>query len=221
MKCTYVTLAMLCVVGWISAAQVGKISFIVGEAYYRVNINQPYKPVSMNMPISDTGYLKTGLDSSVEVLWSNGTSSTLTANRQISLKSLMAEANSKQSLRKKLENKMGNLRLQSNRLISSEAGIRRSEAEVQDKSLLYWHAEPLQSIAECIELFDSKQYARAIPLFNKVIEQSPLMKDAELAHAYLMIIYEEMGNTAMLQKHIDILKQDFPGSTLIESLPKD
>jgi tetratricopeptide (TPR) repeat protein len=221
MRRIFITAIFLAILCYLYSAQVGKINFPVGEVYYQANINQPYKPVSINMALSDTGYLKTGLGSSVEVLWNNGTTSTVPANRVVSIKNLMNEANTQQSLRKKLESKMGNLRLQSNRLVSSEAGIRRSEAQVQDKGLLYWHAEPLQDIDECIELFNSRQFARAIPLFNKVIEQSPLMKDAELAHAYLLIIYEELGDLQMLKKHIDTLKQDFPSSSLIESLPKD
>ena len=192
MRRIFITAIFLAILCYLYSAQVGKINFPVGEVYYQANINQPYKPVSINMALSDTGYLKTGLGSSVEVLWNNGTTSTVPANRVVSIKNLMNEANT-----------------------------RRSEAQVQDKGLLYWHAEPLQDIDECIELFNSRQFARAIPLFNKVIEQSPLMKDAELAHAYLLIIYEELGDLQMLKKHIDTLKQDFPSSSLIESLPKD
>ncbi|PKN72243.1 MAG: hypothetical protein CVU50_08125 [Candidatus Cloacimonetes bacterium HGW-Cloacimonetes-3] len=205
----------------LGAAQVGKIRFILGEVQYRANQNQPYKFASLGLPISEDGFLKTGPDSSVEVQWSEGGTSTVPANRQVGVRKLLDEASSKQNWKNKLENKVGNLKLQNKRRASSTAGIRREEADVSRDSLLFWYIEELQEISEAISLYETKQYTKAIPLFEKVINQAPLKKDAELSHAYLILIYDSLGDVVKLKKHVTLLKQDFPESTTLDSLPTD
>ena len=213
---------VLCILGVsLVAAQIGKIRFFTGEVQYRASQNQAYKPATINLSVSEEGYLKTGPDSSVEILWTNGITSTVNASSQVNVKKLMEEACSKQNWMNKLENKVGNLKLQNIKRASSTAGIRRDEAEVQKDSLLFWVLDPQQDINEAIDLFDLKQYAKAAPLFEKVVTQAPLKKDAELAHAYLILIYNTLGEKASMQKHVQALTQDFPNSTTLDSLPAD
>ncbi len=205
----------------LGASQVGKIRFILGEVQYRQNQNQPYKSATLELPVAEDGFLKTGPDSSVEVLWIGGGTTTVPANRQVGIRKLLEEASAKQNWKNKLENKVGNLKLQNKRRASSTAGIRRDEAEVSRDSLLYWYIDEQQDIAEPITLYETKQYNKAITLFEKVIYQAPLKKDAELSHAYLILIYDALGDTAKLKKHVALLKQDFPESTTLDSLPTD
>lgn len=205
----------------LGASQVGKIRFIIGEVQYRPNQNQPYKSAALDLPVAEDGFLKTGPDSSVEVLWTGGGTTTVPANRQVGIRKLLEEASAKQNWKNKLENKVGNLKLQNKRRASSTAGIRRDEAEVSRDSLLYWYIDEQQDIAEPITLYETKQYNKAITLFEKVIYQAPLKKDAELSHAYLILIYDALGDTAKLKKHVALLKQDFPESTTLDSLPTD
>jgi hypothetical protein len=60
-----------------------------------------------------------------------------------------------------------------------------------------------------------------VAIFEKIIEQAPLAKNAELAHACLIMIYDEQGNKTMMKKHIQQLKEDFPDSSTLDSLPPD
>jgi hypothetical protein len=216
----FVVIACLACV-YLGAAQVGKITFFVGEVLYRANQNQAYKGVIRDMLLAEDGFLKTGPDSSVEVLWLSGGTVTIESNRQVSIRKLFEEASSKQNWKNRLESKVGNLKLQSKRRASTTAGIRRDEAEVKRDSLLFWSVEPMQDILPAIDLFEGKQYLKAIPLFEAVIQQAPLKKDAELSHAYLILIYDAIGDTQKLKKQVEVLKQDFPRSTILDSLPQD
>jgi Tfp pilus assembly protein PilF len=68
---------------------------------------------------------------------------------------------------------------------------------------------------------DIRDYTKAVEIFEKVIEQSPLDKDAELSHTCLIMIYDELGDKVNLQKHIKQLKEDFPDSSALDSLPPE
>lgn len=205
----------------LNAAQVGKIRFILGDVKYKASQNQPYKAASLDLSLSEDGFLFTGPDSSVEIQWQSGGTSTIGSNKQVSVHKLYEDASSKQNWKNRLENKVSNLKLQNKRRASSTAGIRREESDVTRDSLLFWYEEPKQSIDEAIVLFESKQYTRSIPLFEKVITQAPLRKDAELSHAYLILIYDAIGDKQKLKEHADVLKRDFPNSTTLDSLPVD
>ncbi len=205
----------------LNAAQVGKIRFILGDVKYKASQNQPYKAASLDLSLSEDGFLFTGPDSSVEIQWQSGGTSTIGSNKQVSVRKLYEDASSKQNWKNRLENKVSNLKLQNKRRASSTAGIRREESDVTRDSLLFWYEEPKQSIDEAIVLFESKQYTRSIPLFEKVITQAPLRKDAELSHAYLILIYDAIGDKQKLKEHADVLKRDFPNSTTLDSLPVD
>ena len=212
----------LCLLGLhMEAAQVGKIRFFSGDVQYRTNQNQAYKPASINLPISEDGCLKTGPDSYVEIVWESGITSTVNASSQVGIRKLMEDASSKQNWMNKLETKVGNLKLQNKRRASGTAGIRRDEAEVTTDSLLFWVLDPQQDINEAIDLYEMKQYTKATPLFEKVVIQAPLKRDAELAHAYLILIYNAAGDKANMQKHINALMQDFPNSATLDCLPTD
>lgn len=212
-----IALCLLCL--GLSAAQIGKIRFILGDVKYKASQNQNYKAASIDLSLVEDGFLLTGPDSSVEVQWLSGGTSTIGSNKQVSIRKLFEEASSKQNWKNRLENKVSNLKLQNKRRASSTAGIRRDESDVTRDSLLYWYEEPKQDIDDAIALYEIKQYSRSIPLFEKVIAQAPLKKDAELSHAYLILIYDAIGEKQKLKEHSDVLKRDFPNSTTLDSLP--
>jgi len=202
------------------SAPLGKIRFLIGEVHYRKNQNAPWKSVTLNQEIELAGFIKTGPGSTAEILWNNNLSTTVTAKSQVAVKQLYDELNSQKKWVQQVKDKVSGLSLQNKQKTSTAAGIRREEAQLEIQTELYWDAVPLQDIQEAVDLFERREFNLAIPLFLLVIEQGPLAKEAELAHGYLILSYEELKNTAKRDEHIRILKTDFPQSSIIPSLPE-
>lgn len=203
------------------AQNLGVIRFVLGDVQYRSNQNSPWKTATLNGVIEPNSIIRTGLDSSVEILWSSNLSSSITAGKSVTLRDLYDEVHKKQQWVTQLKDKASNLSLQSKQRATTVAGIRRDEVEIKSQGDLFWDMDPLQNLDEAIALFESQNYTAAITALKKVIDQGPLKKDAELAHTYLILIYEEQKNPALMKKQIGILRADFPRSTMLDSLPKD
>ena len=202
----------------LTAAPVGQIIFFRGEVQYKQSQNSAYKTPVMNAKVQEEGFLKIGLDSSAEIKWTNGNVSKVDETGTFSICKLLKEANSKSNIRSKVMDKVNKLKLQNTRTASSVAGIRREEAELKQTTPLRWENEQTISIDDAIALYDSLKFAEAIPAFQSVINQAPLKNDAELAHAYLIMIYDEQNDIPNRQEHIERLKSDFPCSTILEDL---
>jgi tetratricopeptide (TPR) repeat protein len=200
---------------------VGKINFFLGEVQMKDNQNLAYKTATMNAVVHQEGYVKTGPDASLEIKWTNGCVSKVDPNKQLSIAKLLEEANANPNWRNKLANKASGLKLQSKQSAKSVAGIRRDEVEVKKESSLFWYTETPLVIDDAIAFFDNKNYTSAIPIFEGVIEQGPLKRDAELAHTYLILIYDELGDKTKMKQHVETLKADFPESSTLDSLPPD
>ncbi len=221
MKKLGIVIILLGLLACLAAAEVvGKIRFQIGEVHYRENQNQSYKLTTLGISVHREGYLKTGPGSSVEVQWNNGSVSKVESNTQIAVSKLLADASVNANWNSKLKDRIKNLQSQK-RSASSEAGIRREEAEVKKESQLFWYQDTIYDLQAAIDYFSQSDYAKAIPIFEGVIQQGPLKRDAELAHAYLILIFEEQGNKVELKKHIELLKADFPNSSTLDSLPPE
>lgn len=221
MKKIVITLAISAAIMILTATPVGKVSFFLGDVQVKDTINQAYKPVVMNAIIHQEAYVKTGPDASLEIKWNNGTTYVVAANASVSISKLMAEANANPNWRSKMSSKVNNLKLQNKQSAKSVAGIRRDEVEVKKESTLFWYVDTNFVLEDAITLYDNKDYTTAIPIFEGVINQGPLKQDAELSHAYLIMIYEELGDKAKQKKHTELLKADFPDSTTLDSLPPE
>ncbi len=220
MKKTIIFLLIALATNFLCSEVVGKIRFMVGEVQYKEGLNLTYKTATLNAQVHREGFLKTGPGSSVEVQWANGSVATVAANSQVAITKLLADASTDANWKNRLWDKVNNLKT-TNRSASSVAGIRREEAEVKKQSQLYWYQDNTYYLQDGIELFDNQEYPKAIPIFEGVIQQGPLKKDAELAHAYLIMIYEELGDKVNRQKHVELLKADFPSSSTLDSLPTE
>lgn len=218
-KATLITLLLTLAV-LLSAASVGKIRFLLGEAQYKDTQSKPFKPATLHMQVSSEGFIKTGPDATVEIQWTNGTVSIINANTQQSVSKLLAVANTNPNWKNKMWDRVNGLKLQNNRA-ESTAGIRRDEAEVKKESQLYWFVDTPPNIEEAIAFFEAKDFTKAIPIFEEVITYSPLNNEAELSHAYLIMIFDETGDKINMKKHIELLKTDFPNSSTLDSLPPE
>lgn len=217
MKKTIITALFLMTAIMLTAVIVGKIRFINGEVLYRENQNRPYTKTTIGAAIHDSGYIKTGIDSEAEITWNNNTVDILEANSEYSITKLLEKANSQPSFRNKLWNNLNSLKLQNTRRATSVAGIRREEAEVEKDKQLFWSTEDSINIEEAISLYDAGNLDGAIKMFEQIIYQGPLSKNAELAHAYLILIYTDQGKNELAEKQIKILQTDFPGSTVLNT----
>lgn len=219
MKKTIYTLILILFYALLSAAPLGKLRFVLGEVHYRDNQNSPWKEAKINQLVDENGQLKTGPGSTAEILWNNNLSSTVAAKSTLTIKKLFEELSSQQKWVNQVKDKVSGMSLQKKQQPATVAGIRREEAQVEIQTELFWDAEPLVDITEAIALYEDSEFEPAIPLFLKVIEQGPLKKDAEIAHSYLILIYEEQKDTVNRNHHIRLLKTDFPTSVIIPSLP--
>ncbi len=199
---------------------VGKIRFLVGEVQYKESQNLNYKTTLLNALVHKEGYFKTGPGSSVEIQWNNGSVSVINASTQVAVSKVMADAANNANWKNKMWDKVNNLKTQ-NRSAGTVAGIRRDEAEVKKESQLFWYQDALYDIQAGIDHYDKGEYTQAIPIFEGVIQQGPLKKDAEISRAYLIMIYDELGDKTKQKQQVDLLKADFPHSSMLESLPPE
>ena len=222
MKKTMLIITFAGIILCLFPAPVGKIRFLVGEVQYKTSLNLTYKPATLNMEVEPEGYIKTGPDSKAEIQWNNGIKSVINANTQINISKLQADALNNPNYRINLRDRINNLRVQNEKREANQvAGIRREEEEIIPESELFWYSEPKYKVKDALNYMDAKNYPQAIEIFEKVIEQSPLDKDAELSHTCLIMIYDELGDRVNLQKHIKQLKEDFPDSSALDSLPPE
>ena len=221
MKKTMLIITFAGIILCLFPAPVGKIRFLVGEVQYKTSLNLTYKPATLNMEVEPEGYIKTGPDSKAEIQWNNGIKSVINANTQINISKLQADALNNPNYRINLRDRINNLRVQNEKRDANQvAGIRKKEEEIIPESELFWYSEQY-NVRDALTFMDAKNYPQAIEIFEKVIEQSPLDKDAELSHTCLIMIYDELGDKVNLQKHIKQLKEDFPDSSALDSLPPE
>jgi len=221
MKKTMLIITFAGIILCLFPAPVGKIRFLVGEVQYKTSLNLTYKPATLNMEVEPEGYIKTGPDSKAEIQWNNGIKSVINANTQINISKLQADALNNPNYRINLRDRINNLRVQNEKRDANQvAGIRKKEEEIIPESELFWYSEQY-NVKDALTFMDAKNYPQAIEIFEKVIEQSPLDKDAELSHICLIMIYDEQGDKVNLQKHIKQLKEDFPDSSALDSLPPE
>jgi len=221
MKKTMLIITFAGIILCLFPAPVGKIRFLVGEVQYKTSLNLTYKPATLNMEVEPEGYIKTGPDSKAEIQWNNGIKSVINANTQINISKLQADALNNPNYQINLRDRINNLRVQNEKRDANQvAGIRKKEEEIIPESELFWYSEQY-NVKDALTFMDAKNYPQAIEIFEKVIEQSPLDKDAELSHTCLIMIYDELGDKVNLQKHIKQLKEDFPDSSALDSLPPE
>lgn len=213
------TAVLVMAVGILLAAPVGKIRFLVGDVQYKEHQNAPWKKATLNQDVEPTASFKTGIDSKVEIIFSGNQSHTIEARMTLTIKKIQQDMQSQQKWTAQVREKASNMSLQNKQRNTNVAGIRREEADIK-KSDLYWYIPPRQDIQEALDLFDLKEYQKAIPKFELVIEQGPLKRDAEIARTMLILIYDELKDKPRQKSHYDALKRDFPQSELLRSMPE-
>lgn len=219
MKHLLLMLCMLLLLLPLAAEVVGKIYFVSGTVEYKENLNAPFKVATRNMQVHMDGYLKTGLAAKAEINFDNGARAVVEQNKNTGIRLLLEEANAQGGWSDKVKRQIKNLSLPQNRESSAVAGIRRTEAQAEKKSDYFWEIEEAADLQTAMSFYDQGKYTEAIPLLAKVIEQGPLLEDAEISHLLLAMIYEEQQNPIARDKHLSTLRKDFPHSQFLDNLP--
>jgi len=219
MKKVFLSLVFILPILALNAEIVGSIKFFLGNVEYKESPNASFRTATLNMPVHSSGVLRTALAAEAEIHFTNGAIARVEANKTLSISKIMDAANQKGSWNDKLKRQMKNLKISDNRRAGSVAGIRRTEAELIQKDDYFWAMPEPASYERALTLFESGQYSEAIPILEKVIEQAPLHSEAELSHIMLILIYEEETRTEDRNRHIRVLKNDFPQSHFLQDLP--
>ena len=201
------------------AEGIGTISFVLGTVEYRPNQNSTFVSATRNMSVSLDGFIRTDLGAKAEIIFTGGALGKVEANKVVGIRQLYEEASAAGAWSSKVKRQLKNLSLPSKKEASSVAGIRRSEAQVQKTSAYFW-AMPEQALFEdAMAKYEAGKLSEAIPILERVIEQDPLSRDAELSHLLLGLIHDELRDPEQRDKHLGILRKDFPHSQFLDSLP--
>lgn len=207
-----ILLLLICMTNLLFAEKAGEVKFVCGDVKYKSPNSSKFTKISIKDIIDMNGVLKTEMDSEVEIKWLDNTTSTVSANKTVSVKKVYDESRKSKSRFNKLEDKLNQLSMQNKQTASTVAAIRRDEAEDKVESELYWDVDPAISLNSAIELYQQQKLEDATKIFQKIVEQAPLSKDAENSIGYLIIIFDKTGD----QKNLDLYKKklhdDFPNS---------
>lgn len=216
MKNIMITCLLLCCT-WLYAERVGKVSFLIGKAFYKTNNSAKWQSLQLETAIDQNGYVQTQVDAELEILWNNGTRYRVKGESNTAVKDLFEKSKKSMNWQEKMEDKLAFLvATREKTKATNVAGIRKDEVSLDKSSELFWAVDPVYYLKDGIEQYDNQHYAEAITTFKKVIEQGPLRSDAEIAHAYLAICYNKLNGTADAREHLELLLKDFPGSGLVE-----
>lgn len=213
----YLICALLLSIAILNAQVIGKIGLVTGSVKYKESQNAAYRDATRNMLIHKDGILKLDLSSTAELIFNDLGNTEVTGRKELSIRDVYDQLKKPKSLVDRLKVSLKNVNTFSNERPKSEAGIRRDEQHLAKQELYYWEELELVKLADAIALFEQGNSDAAIQSFEKVIEQDPISRDAEIAHGYLIIIYSESPATAAkMQEHMSLLRRDFPRSEFLE-----
>lgn len=204
---------------------VGTVTFVLGEAKYKENVNSSWKDLELNAKIDASGIIKTGLDSEISITWTKSKiPQRILAERQATVQELLNQSMKSATWKEKLESKLTILVAEKKKKKDaiSVAGVRRAEVKLDSdnevSSDLYWKTEKKVSLEEALSAYEQKDFDTAVGRFYKIIEQSPLSKDAEMSRAHLVLYYSSINDTRRAKEQLQVLKADFPNSELASEI---
>lgn len=193
----------------------GKVSFLLGKATYQVEGTKKWNSIKLDDKVFQNWIVKTSSDAELEISWENGTTSEISSDETIALKSLLKDIKVETSWFDRMKSKLQILFAKSsNSKVKDVAGIRQSEVNISKKDSLYWEALPKTDFNEAYALYINNEWKKAATLFEEVIEQNPLNKNAEISRSCLIIIYSEQGDKIKATEHLSHFISDFPESDL-------
>ena len=199
----------------LSQGMKGKVSFLLGKATYQVEGTKSWKAIKLDATVFQNWVVKTQDGAELEISWENGTTSEISSNEKIALKSLIKDTKVELSWFERMKNKLQVLFTRSSSSkVKDVAGIRQSEVVIAQKDSLYWESLPKTDFNEAYAHYINNEWNKAKDLFEQVVFENPLHKNAEISRSCLIIIYSEQGNKEKATEHLSHFINDFPDSDL-------
>ncbi len=211
-----VFLFVLSVVMLNAQTTVGKVSFLLGQAQSAVEGTNNWENLKMSSKIASNHVLKLIDDTEMEITWDNGETTEISGPKTVKVTELLKGLKVQTGWLDRVKKKVGILLTDNeNANVRGVAGVRRTEVNIEAKDSLYW--QPLQetNFNDGYAAFKDNNFERASELFEKVVMQNPLGKQAEIARACLVTIYTELKNTTKANQHLEAFLRDFPDSELL------
>jgi TolA-binding protein len=176
-------------------SQVGKIVYLEGRA--ELGNGTEWKAVALNAPVKLNQFIRTTPDASVEITWINGAKTVVGPASRMEIRVLFESSSSsaKAETEGVFTGFMKMFKSTTDAKRSEEGGIRRSMAEVRSKPTpkeMYWKEDREVTFEEASALYENKEYAKAIGMFQAFINQKPRDKMVKYAyfamgHSYIMV----------------------------------
>ncbi len=198
---------------------VGKVSFFAGEIQVTAEGSNSWEKVKMNTKIASNHVIKLLDDAELEIVWNNGETSELSGPKSVKVTDLLKTVKVQTGLLDRVKKKVGILLTDNESAnVRGVAGVRRSEVNIEDKDTLYW--QPLNEVNfnDGYAAFKDNNFEKATQIFEEVVKQNPLNRQAEISRACLVTIYTEQKNTEKAKEHYTAFIKDFPNSELLPAL---
>ncbi len=198
---------------------VGKVSFFSGDVQVAIEGTNNWEKLKLNSKIASNHILKLIDDSELEIVWNNGETTELSGPKTVKISELLKTVKVQTGLLDRVKKKVGILLTDNESAnVRGVAGVRRSEVNIDAKDTLYW--QPLNEVNfnDGYTAFKDNNFEKAAQIFEEVVEQNPLNRQAEIARACLITIYTEQKNTDKAKEHYKAFIQDFPNSELLPAI---
>ena len=198
---------------------VGKVSFFAGEIQVTVDGSNNWEKVKMNTKIASNHIIKLLEDAELEIVWNNGETSELSGPKSVKVADLLKTVKVQTGLLDRVKKKVGILLTDNESAnVRGVAGVRRSEVNIEDKDNLYWQPLDEVNFNDGYAAFKDNNFDKAAQIFEEVVKQNPLNRQAEISRACLVTIYTEQKNTEKAKEHYNAFIKDFPNSELLPAL---
>jgi TolA-binding protein len=202
------------------ASSVGEVSYLEGSVKIVTGTAAVAAKLGDQLSIEQT--IQTGSDGLVEIKWTNGTKTTITASSKQPVRPLYEGST------KDVKSSTGGLWSSFLSLFKQEStagkqetgGIRRNMAEVRSKpgkNDLYWKSDEEMTFEKASALYEAKQYAKAANALRAFLEQKPQDPKAKVARFALGHCYVELNNTASAKGTFQTFITQYPNDSLTKS----
>lgn len=197
---------------------VGKVTFLLGEAQYSKEGTNQWTKLKINDKIFSDYLVKLIDDAELEIKWNDGEVTSLNTAGIKKVRDLRKGSSSADWLNKVKNQIKVIVSNKKETQTKGVAGVRREEVNIakQDTSL-FWGDVQEADFYEGYNAFENNDTTKAVNILELYVKQNPTNPNAELAHGCLLLIYNQQNKKDKVVEHLNALKLDFPQSKFIAS----
>lgn len=198
--------------------ELGKVTFLLGDAQYSKEGSNQWTKIKINDKIFSDYLIKTIDDAELEIKWLDGEVTSLTTAGIKKASDLQKSSAS--------DDWLGKVKNQIKVIVSNKkeaqakgvAGVRRDEVNISQKDTsLFWQDVEEADFYEGYNSFENNDTAKALKILDLYVKQNPTNPNAELAYGCLIMMYHQKKDEAKVEEYLNMLKVDFPSSSIISS----